>query len=201
MFMTEKIIKSIYQEVYNLFPEDNGKPELRYVCRNWIFPNHFEIMLDIIDKLCVKHQGDVLVCKLAALLHDTGLVYKRTCGSSQNHEERSIEFAELTLKKYNITPKIRKEIIECIKSTEPQHQPHNTNSRIVRTADALSQFISIHFIAKAAFAQDFDEYITWLSKKINTNFEKICFEDEKKQAKPILDYYKNALQLYLSKND
>mgnify|MGYP001577698988 FL=1 len=193
------IIKSVYDSVVELFPEDSGKRELLYVRRNWIFPNHIDIMLDLINDMCSRYGGDIVVCPLAAILHDTGLVYKRTSASSENHEKRSLEYAEQILKKHNIDANIIKSVLACISATEPKNEPKNVNEKIVRTADALSQFISVHFIAKAAFSESIEEYFLWLSKKLDTNFNKICFEQEQKKASPILEYYKEALKRYYAK--
>ena len=192
----QPIVKSVYDSVVELFPEDSGKRELLYVRRNWIFPNHFDIMLDLISDMCSKYGGDIVICQLAAILHDTGLVYKRTSASSKGHEKRSLEFAEQILKKHNVDVRIIKSVLACISATEPENQPKNVNEKIVRTADALSQFISVHFIAKAAFSENLEEYFSWLSRKIDADFKRICFEQEQKKARPVLEYYKEALKRY-----
>jgi hypothetical protein len=187
----------IYAEIYELFPPDNGKPELRYRRRTWIFPQHFDIMLEQILKMCKKYGGDREICSLAAILHDTGLVYKRTSPGPEGHEERSLEYAKSLLTKYGFGTKTVEQILECIMATDPQAVPKTINAKIVRTADALSQFLSCHFIAKAAFStEDFNEYIDWLDEKVNGNYKKICFKDEKKEADHAYRYLKQAVDSY-----
>lgn len=188
----------IYKEVYGLFPPDTGKPELRYVRRSWIFPQHFDIMLEIIKKLCPKYGGDEEICSLAAVLHDTGLVYGRTTASPKGHEERSVEYAKILLAKYDYNDKVIKEVLNCINVTDSEVTPDNINEKIVRTADALSKFISCHFIAKAVFSTSIDEYMKWLDKKLESSYKKICFEDERKEAEPA---YKYLMQTVISYKD
>ncbi len=190
------IIKSVYEKVVQLFPEDSGKRELLYVRRNWIFPQHIDIMIELIESMCSKYGGDIVVCQLAAILHDTGLVYKRTSESSKGHEERSLEYAEQLLKELKFEKKIISSVLSCIRATEPENEPKTVNEKIVRTADSLSQFISVHFIAKASFSENIDDYFSWLSRKIDTNFKKISFQEEQDAARPTLKYYKEALKRY-----
>lgn len=196
----EKKIDSIKKEVYNLFGSDTTKRRYFYVRRNWIFPNHFDIMLDLVKDMCQKYDGDEAVCRIAVLLHDVGLVYKRESASPEGHEERSIEYAKNILGKYKISEEMQKEIIECIKATDISGKFLSVDAKIVRTADALSQFIGVHFFAKAAFSGDWKSYYSWLRKKVINNFEKICFEDERKQAEPIKKYILDALNMYEKNN-
>ncbi|MFT4303536.1 MAG: HD domain-containing protein [Candidatus Woesearchaeota archaeon] len=189
----DKDIKKIYDEVYNLFPKEGDERKDMYKKRSWIFPHHINIMLEMAEKLCEKYQGNLRICQLAIILHDTGLVYNRSSDSSKGHEENSLKFAKIILTKYSLE---MDEILECIKATEVNFVPKTINQKIVRTVDALSQFKSIHFIAKATFSGNFDNYLPWLRFKINKGFEKICFEDEKKEVEFIKKYFDEALRMY-----
>lgn len=193
-------MKKIFSEVYSLFKEDNNKKQFQYVRKNWIFPNHINIMIEIIKKLNSKYKGNLEICVLAAILHDTGLVYKRNSSSTAGHEERSIKYAKKILKKYEYPENKIIKIINCIRSTRFENKPTNINEKIVRTADSLSQFISIHFFAKAAFSQDINTYINWLKNKVEKNYQKICFKDEIEQAKPIRNYILRAIKMYYKCN-
>jgi len=188
-------LKDIKREIYLLF-KNNAKNE--YTDPNWIFPNHFDIMSDLAKEMCEKYGGNVLVCELAILLHDVGLVYKRENQSSEGHEKRSIEYAKKILKNYEISEDISKEVIECIISTEKdgKGEPKSINAKILRTADILSQFISVHYFAKASFFNNWNFFMKWMRNRIESCYNKISFEDEKKIAKPIVDYMLNAIELY-----
>ena len=140
--MNKEQIKQVYNGVYNLFRnDDEKKSEYPYTRKNWIFPNHLNIMADLCKKMCKKYGGDIDICILASLLHDTGLVYKRTGPSSKGHEKKSLEYALSILKKYGFSQKIISQILGCIKATNPKNKPKTVNEKIVRTADALSQFL------------------------------------------------------------
>jgi HD superfamily phosphodiesterase len=175
----------------------------QYRSRNWIIPHHIMLSIDIAKKLCLKYNGNYQICKVALLLHDTGLIYKRDIKSPIGHEERSIEFAKEILEKLEIEEDIILQILLCINATDPSFEPKNINQKIVRSADALSQFESVHFFAKAYFYEDLDFFMNWFKKKIDKNFIKICFEEEKTKLIPIIDYYKKILDQYIeySKKD
>jgi len=192
----EKKIESIRKEIYSLFKNDVGERKYSYVRRDWIFPNHLDVMIDLSRGMCQKYGGDESVCEIAILLHDVGLVYGREDASPEGHERRGIEYAQEILKKNNIPSEMQEEIIECIKTTNIKEMPVSINAKIVRTADALSQFISTHFFAKAAFSGDWEFYSKWLERKATNNFKKICFDDEIKQALPIRNYILSAIKLY-----
>ena len=192
----EKKIESIRKEVYALFKNNADEKKYSYVRRDWIFPNHFDIMIELSKEMCQKYKGDEFICEIAILLHDVGLVYERDSTSPEGHEERGMEYALKILKKNGISSEMQKEIIECIKATDVKEQPVSINAKIVRTADALSQFISVHFFAKATFSGDWESYSKWLEKKVTNNFEKIYFDDEIERALPIKDYILSAIKLY-----
>ncbi len=192
----EEIIESIRNEVYSLFRDDIGEKKYLYVRKDWIFPNHIDVMIELAEDMCAKYGGDISTCKIAILLHDTGLVYGREEASPKGHEERSIEYASEILNKYDLSENIINEVVKCIKATDASELPESVNEKIVRTADALSQFISVHFYAKAAFSGDWDFYSGWLKKKAANNFKKICFEDEQKRAEPIRKYILEASEMY-----
>jgi HD superfamily phosphodiesterase len=192
----EEKIKRIYNEVYTFFPEYKGEKYNLYRRRDWIFPHHIDLMLDMAKELCLKYNGELIICQLGIILHDTGLVYKRESASAKGHEKRSLEYSKLILKKHKLDNKTITRVLDCIKATELGYTPKNTEEKIVRTVDALSQFKSIHFIAKGVFLGDFDKYLPWLRNKILKSFDKICFEDEKKEVESIRNYFINAFKLY-----
>lgn len=136
---------------------------------------------------------------MATILHDVGLVYKRTDRSPSGHEKRSIEYTEKILRKYHFDRKTKKFILDCIKATDARVTPKDINAKIIRTSDALAQFFFCSFLAKVYFYKNWPVHFNWLSKKVENNFYKICFIDERKLVKPIYRYFKNIIILY-SKN-
>ncbi|MEA3329608.1 MAG: HD domain-containing protein [Nanoarchaeota archaeon] len=189
-------LKIVRKAVYNLFLDKTDERKFSYVRRDWIFPNHLDIMLSLVDDMIKKYGGDEEICKLGVLLHDTGLVYGRDSADPTGHENRSIEYAKKIFETIKLSESKREKIIECIEATDAKEEPENLNAKIVRTADALSQFVSIHFFAKSAFSGDWNNFHKWLRKKATNNFKKICFDDEKKIALPVRDYILNAFELY-----
>jgi hypothetical protein len=190
------LIQKVRDEVYNLFPADANSKSAMYRCRDWIFPNHFDIMLDLAKDLCVKYNGDFDICSLAILLHDTGLVYKRDTDSPLGHEERSLEFTKLTLSKFGADDALIDSVVACVVATDVSVEAVDVNQKIVRTVDAMSQYISVHFFAKAHFYEKWSIFIEFLQEKSGKGFNKICFEDERKQIEPIVAHMKQALFYY-----
>ncbi len=193
-------IKRIYLETYSLFKSENSEKRFQYLRKDWIFPNHIDIMIDLVKKLSSKYKGDKETCILATILHDVGLVYKRKSSSTAGHENRSVEYAKKILNRYKYSEYEIKKVIDCIKSTYPKNRPKTINDKIVRTADALSQLTSIHFFAKATFSQSIDNYIEWLERKVKNNFKKICFKDEMDQVKLIKKYLLEAIKMHYRYN-
>ncbi len=188
-------LQDIKREIYLLF-KNNAKNE--YTNPDWIFPNHFDIMSGLVKDMCDKYDGNILVCELVVLLHDVGLVYKRENQSSEGHEKRSRGYAKEILKKYEISEDISKEVIDCIVSTEKDEkgEPKSINAKILRTADILSQFISVHYFAKASFFNNWNFFMEWVRDRVESCYNKISFEDERKIVKPIRDYMIKAIELY-----
>jgi len=201
IFVMEDIkhkIEKVREEVYRLFRDDTEEKRYQYVRRDWIFPNHLDIMIDLSKDMCKKYGGDIVICELAALLHDIGLVYKRETASPEGHELRSVEYTTDVLKKFDFPQNIVDEVIECIVSTEKDEKgkPLSINAQILRTSDIVSQFIGVHYFAKAAFSGDWKFHYNWMKDRVESCYNKVCFEDERKIVKPIRDYMIKAMELY-----
>lgn len=193
----DELTTNIYTEVYEeLFPAESNNP---YHERDWIFPHHIDVMLDLADKLCEEKGGNKAVCKPAIILHDTGLVYKRTKESPEGHETRSVEYADTLLSEKQVNEELKQEILACVEATEPKITPTTLNQEIVRTCDALAKFKSIHFLAKAHFYRTWDYYTKWLEEKIHKDYEKIAFEERQEEIQHIYDHLRNALSLFKEK--
>ena len=179
--------KELYDLVKNQFPIDDT-----YCSQTWIFPQHIDIMLKLLDD--VKDEFDRDVCETAIILHDVGLVYKRESKDAIDHESRSVEFALNALKDRD--SKFVDHVVACIKATEPGHTPITIEEKIVRSVDTFSQIDSFHFFAKAYFAHDLEWFINWFDKKIENSKKKICLPYFVERAKPIQDLYARFVKEY-----
>jgi HD superfamily phosphodiesterase len=187
-------LEQLYEDTRAVSP-DSDRPELQYVDRNWIFPHHIDVMLDICDELLAKYDGDEYVCKAAIILHDVGLVYKRDGPSPEGHESRSVEYAQKMLTGHISNTKLNK-IIDCIKATDQRPPNLTTNQRIVRTCDGYAKYKTVHYFAKANFAQDFDDIAGWLAHKVDSDYNKIEYDEYKERVKPIRDWVKSTVEVY-----
>lgn len=187
-------LKQLYEETRALFP-DSDTPELQYVDRNWIFPHHIDIMLDICDDLLAKYDGDNYVCKAAIILHDVGLVYNRDGPSPEGHESRSGEYAEKMLTGHVDADRLDR-ILACIVATDDRPDDPTVNQRIVRTCDGFAKYKTVHYFAKANFALDFDEQLEWLERKADSDYQKIEFEEYHKKAEPIREWIESTITVY-----
>ncbi|MFA6754343.1 MAG: HD domain-containing protein [Candidatus Dojkabacteria bacterium] len=199
MKLSEKQSK-IYQEVKLIFPNDRNNPKLQYVNRDWIFPNHIDIVIDSASEFIKTYYPDANreVVFLASLLHDTGLVYKRTKDDPIGHEERSVEYTKNILGRYGYPEELIKEVVLAVSATEPENKFETVEAKIVRTADAYSHFVSIHFFAKANFADRCEDFFKWFSKKIDTTYEKIVIEEVGDELEPIYRHYRRAIDRYIN---
>jgi len=105
------------------------------------------------------------------------LVYKRDTPNPIGHENRSVEFASITLKELGYDGIFINLVSECIKATEPEYDSLVPEAILVKNADAYSHLTSMHFFAKANFAKDIYSYIPWFEKKVETSFHKLTIPD------------------------
>jgi len=194
--------KEIYEEYYLLHPDASTLPatKLYYLHRQWFFPNHIDIMLDLVRKLrdSFYPDADLDTVLFASLLHDAGLVYKRTDRSPTGHENRSIEYATITLNKQGLADDFIQKVCMAIAATEPDVIPESEEAIIVRNADAYSHLSSMHFFAKAYFADDLVWYIDWLDKKVHGSLKKLTIPQLIEEKKPLVAEYEKLLELYRS---
>lgn len=197
--------KEVYEEYYQLHPNAASFPPTKfyYLHRQWFFPNHIDTMLELVDTLRESFypSANREVCLFAALLHDAGLVYERTDRSPVGHENRSIEYATLTLRKFGFDDTFIEKVRTAIAATEPDITPENEEAIIVRNADAYSHLSSMHFFAKAHFADDLVWYIDWFDKKMHGSLKKLTIPQLIDEKKPLIAEYDKLLQLYRSHKD
>lgn len=187
-------LEQLYEDTRALFP-DSDRPELQYVDRNWIFPHHIDVMLDICDDLLNRYDGDEYVCKASIILHDVGLVYKRDAASPEGHESRSVEYAEKMLTGHIDDAKLQK-ILDCIAATDERPEDPTQNQRIVRTCDGFAKYKTVHYLAKSHFAFEFDEHMDWMERKADSDYQKIEFDEYHAKVEPIREWIKSTVTVY-----
>jgi HD superfamily phosphodiesterase len=188
----------LYKEVRSLFPLDTDDPRFQYVRAGWIFPNHLDLVIDFARQLAKKYEASEEVAALGALLHDVGLVYKRESADSAGHEDRSIEYAMDILQKHGYSQDIIDAVRLCILATEPATINTTLEQDIVRTADGLAHILSVHYYAKANFSPDWESAFKFISNKIEKDWNKIVFEDEKTLIRPVYEYIKMVASQHAS---
>lgn len=94
-----------------------------------------------VEALCMEIQkeegGDPLILRLAALLHDVGVIREHEDGG--DHAEYSAEIAAEFLGKAGVSEKVIEEVAYCIRSHRFSggHRPESLEARILQDADRL----------------------------------------------------------------
>ena len=192
--------KAAYEECFTLYPDAASLPVTRlyYLHRQWIFPGHLDPMLTYIQDFHIRFFPDanLEVCLLAGLLHDTGLVHGRQHDSPKGHELRSCDYAETLLAKLGYSTELINQVVIAIGATDPTVMPKTDEATIVRNADAYSHLSTLHFIAKAHFAENLLDYIQWFDAKIHSCFDKLTIPLLIEEKKAMLGMYESQLELY-----
>ena len=192
--------REVYEEYYLLHPDAAVLPATKfyYLHRQWIFPNHIDIMLELAHEFRDRFypNADLDVVLFAALLHDAGLVYERTNRSPVGHENRSVEYATNILKKHGFKVSFIQKVCTAIEATEPEVTPQSDEAIVVRNADAYSHMSSMHFFAKAYFADDLLWFIDWFDKKVHGSLKKLSIPELIEEKRPLVIEYKKLLSLY-----
>jgi len=194
--MDAKKFQKVREDLIEVYPPEIDDPRLQYVRRTWIFPNHIDIAVDFARQLAEKYKANTEVAMLGALLHDAGLAYKRESADPAGHENRSIEYAKEFLPKYGYDKELIDEVVKCIDATEPEVEPTTLEAKIVRSADAMSHMLSVHYLAKTKFASDWEGGISFVEKKIKKDFSKVCLDDERELVRPVYEYFSKIVEQY-----
>jgi hypothetical protein len=192
--------REAYRNLYALHPPaSNTEFKFRYLNVSWFFPNHLHNVLYNVKKLAPQYFDesiDVGAALYGALMHDAGLVYKRESSDPKGHENRSVEYAEEQLRKLGYDNVFINKVAECIKATEPDYDSDLPEAVLVKNADAYAHLISMHFFAKANFANDIHEYVNWFAKKVETSFAKLTMPELQKELEPLVFSYRKMVENY-----
>jgi len=176
-------LRSLRRKVRALFDE----ADLRVGREKWYFDVHVLPCTSIGLKLAKEYGVDEQVVEAACLLHDVGLIGSGT----ENHEKRSAIRAAELLKEAGINDeKFVSSVQDAIASTALEQKPHNIESKVVRTADAMAHMTTLHYYWKAHLKKDFKDFESWFKKKIEKDYAKICFKKQKKELQPAYAYLK-----------
>lgn len=191
--------KKAYINLYNLHPATAENDfRFRYLKVDWFFPNHINNVLEQVKIIGNKYFDgvDLQVSLYGGLFHDAGLVYKREFADPSGHEKRSIKYAQEELRALGYDLDFIKKVIECIKATEPSYISISPEALLVRNADAYAHIISMHFFAKANFAQDIHSFVDWFERKIKSTYSKLTISSLKQEIVPLVDYYGQMIKNY-----
>jgi len=192
--------KKVYQEYYSLHPDASTLPKNRlyYLHRQWFFPNHIDVMLDSVRDFKERFypSADLEVAMYAALLHDAGLVYQRQDASPLGHEEQSCLYATKILADHGFDKSFIDHVCTAIIATDPANAAPTDEAVLVRNADAYSHLSSMHFFAKAFFADNIQDYIEWFDKKVHTSLDKLTIPELIEEKRPLIAEYDKLLALY-----
>jgi hypothetical protein len=195
---TEKFNKA-YTSLYLLHPSVSEEDfRFRYLRVDWFFPNHLNNVLKQIKKIGKKYFSniDYEVSLFAGLFHDSGLVYKREATDTSGHEDRSIEYAKMELKKLGYNDVFISKVVECIQATNVNYNSTMPEANLVRNADAYAHLISMHFFAKANFSNSIGSFINWFEKKIQGLNKKINIPEIHEEISPLIHYYEQMIKNY-----
>lgn len=196
--------KNAYNTIYNLHPQiENESFNLRYLRVDWFFPQHIHNVLSQIlevNKLYFDNKANLEVCLFAGLFHDAGLVYKRESASPKGHENRSVEYATLELKRFGYDSDFIEKVSESIKSTEPDYISELPEALVVRNADAYAHIISMHFFAKSNFSHDIQSFTEWFNDKLDITARKITVKELRQNISTLIDSYKKMIENYSTRD-
>ena len=60
----------------------------------------------------------------------------------------------------------------------------------------MSHMLSVHYLAKAVFAPDWEAGISFVEKKIEKDFGKVCLDDERELVRPVYEYFTKIVEQY-----
>lgn len=199
--VSQKFIKDFklsYQELYKLHPNQSDNLRLRYLNQNWFFPHHLNCVLwNVIsfqDRYFPTARLDISL--FGALFHDAGLVFERKSADPRDHESRSVKYTSFVLTRLGYSQFFIRKVNECIEATEFSCRPKSKEAFLVRNADGYAHFATIHFFAKANFAENMDKFVTWFSEKVSNNWQKLTIKELQKDVRPLYDHYLRMIEEY-----
>lgn len=161
---------------------------------------HVERVLKISSEIGAALNANLLVIKIAVLLHDVGRYLKKE-ETSKNHAEISAEIAEnfINKNKFNIASEDVENIVQCIRSHSFSNdlKPKTLEAKILHDSDKLDALGAIGLYRTIGFtiknSGRIEEVISHLENKILKLKDLVYLDYSKQMAEKrhelILDFY------------
>jgi len=180
----------MFEEVEEFVKERFRKSDMKYLGFEWFFKYHISVVHRFGMELAEKYGADKTVVGLATLLHDIGVQI-----DAERHDEAGAEESKKVLERFGYPEDVRERVAECIRTHMYRHEPKTLEAKVVCTADALSKFKTPFLFVKFAVRKATpEETIEWLKQKIELEYKKIFFEDERKEVKEIYESLRKMLR-------
>ncbi len=155
---------------------------------------HVERVLNLSVRIGTALNANLLIIKIAALLHDVGRIYEKK-NDTKNHAEISAEMAELFFQKtnFNITIDNIENILHCIRahSFSNKIKPKTLEAKILSDADKLDALGAIGLYRTISFTvkngggikqviEHLDEKILKLDRLLFLDISKEMAKDRKR---------------------
>lgn len=123
------MIKDIEKEVRNYFAGSRGS-------HDW---EHTERVMKLAIHIGKKEKADLMVLKIAAILHDIGRQAQDQANGKICHAEEGARLAEKILVSYPLSDQAKSNILHCIVSHRfrNEHKPETLEAKILYDADKL----------------------------------------------------------------
>lgn len=178
-------------EIKEYVEEKFRKSDLDFCGVEWFYKYHIEVVYNIALKLAKKYGADEIVVGLAALLHDIGIQIDH-----DKHDEVGAEEAKKVLMKRGYPKDVAERVADCIRSHMCRaSKPETLEAKIICTADALCKFKTPFFFVKFATDKKHEPegVIELMKNRIEKEWNKIFFKDEKESARKEYETLKNML--------
>jgi putative nucleotidyltransferase with HDIG domain len=186
-------LDDLKQEVEKLYKEK--RPE-RDEWADWLYDNHVLVVTANAKVLAEKYAANPELAQVAALLHDIA-DYKMN-RSNPNHEEESLNVAREVMTEFGYTlEEIALTVDDAIQyhGCHGDQRPKSKEGLVLATADALAHFKTDYYVFTTRIfggKKTLAEIKKWTLQKIDRDmFNKISFEDERKEVQPDYDMIKN----------
>lgn len=181
------------EEIKNFVKESFDKADMKFFKEPYYYSKHilpaYKIALSLVD----KYGGDKEIVEISILFHDIGLIDLK---ENEEHDRKGSEMVTDLIKKYNLSKDKIEKIKACILSHDCKAAiPKTVEEKIITSADALSHLVTPWFIVKSHFYEGtIDKFVGWCIKKLDEDFLRIQFDEEKTKIKPYCETLKKILK-------
>ena len=154
----------------------------------WMWDNHVQFVAKKAEELCDRFGADKDLAVAGAWLHDIGDAF--VLRDAPDHVTISKNETERVLKEAGYSGEVARKVIEEVIAPHSCHEgnlPKTLEGKVLATADAL-EHLSTDFYLQCAwrrwpFGTTYDEFIEWVSKKLDRDFHsKVLFNEVKREV-------------------